>query len=65
MKVLWKHGSGLLMEIVKKMPEPQPHKNTVATILKTLMDKGFVETESIGRIFCYHPSQKKIIQKIR
>ena len=55
MKVLWKIKSGLLMEIVDQMPDPQPHKNTVATILKTMVDKGFVEIENIGRIHRYHP----------
>ncbi len=55
MKVLWKLGSGLLMEIVEKMPEPQPHKNTVATILKTLVDKQVVSIEHLGRIHRYHP----------
>jgi BlaI family penicillinase repressor len=56
MQVLWKLESGLLMEIVDKMPSPQPHKNTVATILKTLVYKGFVEVENIGRIHRYHPA---------
>jgi BlaI family penicillinase repressor len=55
MKVLWKLKSGLLMEIVEKMPEPQPHKNTIATILKTLTEKEFVRVENIGRIHRYHP----------
>ena len=59
MKVLWKMGSGLLMEIVENMPEPVPHKNTVATILKTLVDKGFVRVENIGRIHRYHPVVSK------
>ncbi|HVU98039.1 MAG TPA: BlaI/MecI/CopY family transcriptional regulator [Puia sp.] len=55
MKVLWRLESGLLMDIVEAMPAPQPHKNTVATILKTLVDKGFVRIENIGRIHRYHP----------
>jgi predicted transcriptional regulator len=55
MKVLWKQESGLLMEIVDNMPKPQPHKNTIATILKTMVDKGFVRTENVGRFFKYHP----------
>ena len=55
MKVLWQLGNGLLMEIVEKMPKPQPHKNTVATILKTLVDKDFVRVEPLGRIHRYHP----------
>ncbi|MHA4810743.1 BlaI/MecI/CopY family transcriptional regulator [Flavitalea flava] len=56
MKVLWKMKNGLLMEVVEKMPSPQPHKNTVATILKTLVDKGFVKVENIGRVHRYHPA---------
>jgi len=59
MHVLWKLESGLLMEIVEKMPNPQPHKNTVATILKTLVDKGFVTIENIGRIHRYHRAVSK------
>jgi len=59
MKVLWKLESGLLMEIVDNMPQPQPHKNTVATILKTLVDKEFVRIENVGRIHRYHPVLSK------
>jgi BlaI family transcriptional regulator, penicillinase repressor len=59
MKVVWKMGSGLLMEIVENMPAPAPHKNTVATILKTLVDKGFIRVENLGRIHRYHPLVSK------
>ena len=59
MKVLWSLGSGLLMEIVEAMPEPKSHKNTVATILKTMVDKGFVRIETMGRIHRYHPAISK------
>jgi BlaI family penicillinase repressor len=59
MKVLWQLGEGLLMEVVEKMPKPQPHKNTVATILKTLVDKKFVRIEQLGRIHKYHPVVSK------
>src|ERR1700744_1129620 len=59
MKVLWELKSGLLMEIVDNMPEPQPHKNTVATILKTLTEKEFVTVESLGRIHRYPPAVSK------
>ncbi len=59
MMVLWKLGSGLLMEIVDAMPEPIPHKNTVATILKILVEKEVVRTEAMGRVFRYHPRVSK------
>lgn len=55
MMVLWKLGSGLLMEIVEAMPAPAPHKNTVATILKILVEKEFVTVEQLKRIHRYHP----------
>lgn len=56
MQVLWKLDGGLLMEIVEHMPRPQPHKNTVATVLKTMVDKGFVKTKPVGRFFRYVPA---------
>ena len=59
MKVLWELKSGLLMEVVENMPTPQPHKNTIATILKTLVEKEFVTAENIGRIHRYHPAVSK------
>ncbi len=55
MMVLWKLESGLLMEIVDAMPTPAPHKNTVATILKILVEKEFVTVEQLKRIYRYHP----------
>ena len=59
MKVLWELKSGLLMEVVENMPSPQPHKNTIATILKTLVEKEFVTIENLGRIHRYHPAVSK------
>jgi len=59
MMVLWQLKSGMLMEIVEAMPEPMPHKNTVATILKILVEKEFVRTEAVGRAFRYHPAVTK------
>lgn len=59
MMVLWAQGSGMLMDIVSAMPEPQPHKNTVATILKILVEKEFVRIEQVGRLHRYHPRVQK------
>jgi predicted transcriptional regulator len=41
------------------MPAPQPHSNTVATLLKILMDKGFVTSVSVGRNNLYKPLLSK------
>ncbi|RYD57306.1 MAG: BlaI/MecI/CopY family transcriptional regulator [Sphingobacteriales bacterium] len=65
MMVLWGLGSGFLMELVEAMPKPQPHKNTVATILKILVEKEFVRIETVGRFHKYHPTVSKDVYSTR
>jgi predicted transcriptional regulator len=55
MQVLWKLEKGFLKDILEEMPAPKPHSNTVATLLKILVDKKFVGTETIGRMHLYSP----------
>jgi predicted transcriptional regulator len=55
MQVVWKLDKAFLKEIVNEMPEPKPHQNTVATILKILVDKDFVGIEVFGRMHRYYP----------
>jgi BlaI family penicillinase repressor len=55
MQVLWKLGKGFLKDITDSSPEPRPHSNTTATILKILVEKGFVEYEVQGRNNLYRP----------
>jgi BlaI family transcriptional regulator, penicillinase repressor len=55
MQVLWSLKKSFLKEIVENSPEPRPHSNTVATILKILVEKGFVDFETQGRNNLYHP----------
>lgn len=59
MQVLWKLKEGFLREVVDNMPEPKPHQNTVATVLKILTEKQFVGTQSFGRLNRYYPLIKK------
>jgi len=59
MQVLWKLGQGFLKDIVESCPEPRPHSNTVATILKILIEKGFVTSELQGRNNIYRPQVSK------
>ena len=55
MQVLWSLKKSFLKEIVENSPEPRPHPNTIATILKILVEKGFVDFETQGRNNLYHP----------
>jgi len=55
MQALWKISKGFLREVVEAMPNPKPHQNTVATLLKILAEKEFVGIEAIGRQHQYYP----------
>lgn len=59
MQVLWKLRQGFLKDILDSSPEPRPHSNTVATILKILVEKGFVEYDVQGRNNFYRPKISK------
>jgi BlaI family transcriptional regulator, penicillinase repressor len=59
MQSIWKLEQAYLKEIVDEQPEPRPHPNTVATILKILMEKGFVDVEVHGRVHRYFPVVSK------
>ena len=55
MQVLWRLEKGFLREIIDAMPAPKPHQNTVATLLKILVDKEFVSISVLGRQHMYSP----------
>lgn len=55
MMVLWKLGKGFLKDVLEHTAEPKPHPNTVATLLKILVDKGYVLVDVQGRNNCYKP----------
>jgi len=49
MHALWQQDKAFLKDVIEAMPAPQPHSNTVATLLKILIDKGYVKAEAVGR----------------
>ena len=55
MQSLWKLEKGFLRDIIEAMPAPRPHQNTVATLLKILVDKEFVSVTVLGRQHLYTP----------
>jgi predicted transcriptional regulator len=59
MQVLWKLESAYLKDVVDAMPDPKPHSNTIATIIKILIDKGYITHEVHGRVHCYTPAVSK------
>lgn len=61
MNVLWKIGRGACVnDILERYEEPRPAYTTIATFLKILMQKGFVEAKKgIGKQLVYNPLMTK------
>ncbi len=59
MQIIWKLEKAFLREIIDELPSPKPHNNTVATIIKILVDKEFVGVTVFGRTHQYHPLVSK------
>lgn len=54
MQIIWNHGPLFVREMVGLYPDPKPHFNTVATVVKILEQKGYVAYESVSGSFRYH-----------
>jgi predicted transcriptional regulator len=59
MQVLWQIGEGFIRDIMEAVPPPKPHQNTIATILKILVEKEFVSIRTFGRQHQYFPMVSK------
>jgi BlaI family penicillinase repressor len=44
-----------IKDIITQLPEPKPHYNSVATMVKILEEKGFLDHETVGNQYCYFP----------
>lgn len=55
MQAFWTLGKAFIKEIIPELPDPKPHYNSVATMVKILEEKGFLSHETIGNIFRYYP----------
>ena len=59
MQVVWKLKEGFIRDIMEQLPPPKPHQNTIATILKILVEKEFVGIRVFGRQHQYYPLVSK------
>ena len=59
MQILWKLDKAFMKELIEAYPEPKPATTTVATLLKRMQDKGFVDYVQYGRLREYFPLVKK------
>ena len=59
MKYLWKLEKAYLKNILDEYSDPKPAATTVATVLKRMTDKGFVDYHQHGSNREYFPIVKK------
>ena len=59
MKILWSIKRGLIRDVVKEYEEPKPAYTTIATIVKILEKKGFVDRKPVANSFEYYPIIEK------
>lgn len=59
MQYIWKRGKAFLNELLEMYPEPKPASTTVATLLKRIQEKGYIDYEQLGRSRRYFPLVKK------
>ncbi|MBS1600618.1 MAG: BlaI/MecI/CopY family transcriptional regulator [Bacteroidetes bacterium] len=59
MKVFWDKGQAFIRDIIPHLPDPKPHYNSVATIVKVLEEKGFLERTIVGNVHQYYPLVSK------
>ena len=55
MQVYWKLGKAFIKEVIPHLSDPKPHYNSVATMVKILEEKGFLDHETVGNIHRYFP----------
>ena len=55
MQVYWELGKAFIKEVIPYLPDPKPHYNSVATIVKILEEKGFLDHDSVGNVYRYFP----------
>jgi BlaI family transcriptional regulator, penicillinase repressor len=59
MKLLWKLDKAFIRDLLNEFPDPKPAPTTVLTLLKRMIDKGFVSYKLYGNSREYYPLIKK------
>jgi BlaI family penicillinase repressor len=59
MKLLWKLEKAFIRDLLNEFPDPKPAPTTIITLLKRMIDKGFVSYRQYGNSREYYPLIKK------
>ena len=59
MQYLWKLNKAFMKDLLAEFPAPKPATTTVATLLKRMKNKGYVDYEQVGKAREYFATVKK------
>ena len=59
MKLLWKLDKAFIRDLLNEFPDPKPAPTTVITLLKRMINKGFVSYKQYGNSREYYSLVKK------
>lgn len=59
MKYLWQMEKAFMKDLLEAYPDPKPATTTVATLLKRMNQKGFIDYKSYGNSREYFPLVQK------
>lgn len=59
MQRLWELKKAFMKDLLEAFPDPKPAPTTIATLLKRMIDKGFVGYTKYGNAREYYPLVKK------
>ena len=54
MQYLWKIEKGFVKDIVEQFPEPRPAYTTITTVIRVLVNKGFIGFHTYGKVNEYY-----------
>ncbi len=59
MQAIWSVDKGFAKDILEELPEPKPAYNTVLTVIRVLVNKGFVKFKTYGKSNEYYATISK------
>lgn len=59
MQAIWSVGKGFAKDILDQLEDPKPAYNTVLTVIRVLVQKGFVDYKTYGKSNEYFPTISK------
>jgi BlaI family transcriptional regulator, penicillinase repressor len=60
MLIFWEIEKGFVKDVIEKIPDdPKPPYNTISSVIRLLVEKGYLNYKAYGKTHEYYPAIKK------